>query len=273
MAKTELVETVADCELVSLNVDEYADNVLTVELNRPEQRNALNAQLRHELKTTFREIDTTNGVKGIILTGSEPAEAFAAGGDLKEIRDRTMLEQREALKRPRIYETVDSLSVPVIARITGYALGGGCELALAADIRVARSDAVFGLPEIKLGIFPGGGGTQRLPRLVGEGQAMRLILTGEFIDASEAYEIGLTDFLCEDTEELDTRVQKLADRLSKKSSIALETAKKAIQAGSRMELDEGIEYEAELFSTLFATGEKNEGVEAFLEDREPEWDY
>lgn len=270
---TELSEAADECESVSLRVDEFADDVVTVELDRPERRNALDAQLRAELKAVFGAIDETDGIKGVVVTGSEAADAFAAGGDVREIGERSMLEQREALKRPRVYETVDELSVPVIARITGYALGGGCELALAADIRVARSDAVFGLPEIDLGIFPGGGGTQRLPRLVGEGQAMRLILTGEFVEAPEAAEIGLVDLECEDTDALDDRVRELAEGLSGKSAIALETAKKAIRASSRMGLDDGIEYEAELFATLFATGEKNEGVAAFLEDREPEWEY
>lgn len=270
---TELSEAAVDCEYVSLHIDKYADDVVTVKLDRPERRNALDEQLRRELKTIFGEIDERSGIKGVVVTGSEAADAFAAGGDVREIGERSMLEQREALKRPRVYEAVDALSAPVIARITGYALGGGCELALASDIRVARSNAVLGLPEIKLGIFPGGGGTQRLPRLVGEGQAMRLILTGEFVDATEASEIGLVDFCCEDTEALDERVRELAEGLSNKSAIALETAKRAIRASSRMGLDDGIEYEAELFSTLFATGEKNEGVAAFLEDRDPEWSY
>lgn len=270
---TTIEETAAECEFIIIEPNGYTDDVVTVKLNRPTHQNALNTQLRRELKAVCSAIDDAKGIKGVVLTGSEKSETFAAGGDVREIQERTMLEQRQALKRPRIYETVDELSIPVIARITGYALGGGCELALSADIRVAHSNAVLGLPEINLGIIPGGGGTQRLPRLVGEGQAMRLILTGEFVDASEALEIGLIDFVCEDAIELDTRVSDLADGLAGKSSIALETAKKAIRASSRMSLEEGLEYEAELFAMLFATGEKNEGIDAFLEDRSPNWRY
>lgn len=273
MDATALTDTVDKAEFVMVTVDEYADDVVTVELDRPERRNALNAQLRRELKETLHAIEADNSYKGVIITGSEESATFGAGGDVREIRDRSMLEQREALKRPRVYETIDELSIPVIARLTGYALGGGCELALGADIRVAHADTTLGLPEINIGIVPGGGGTQRLPRLVGEGQAMRLILTGETIDATEAHDIGLVDFCCETTEELDARVERLAKGISEKSTIALETAKKAVHASSRMGVDEGLEYEAELFSMLFATGEKNEGVSAFLEDRDPEWEH
>lgn len=270
---TTIGETAKECEFVAIESNGYADGVVTVELNRPTHRNALNAQLRRGLKAVFGAISDVMGIKGVVLTGSEESGTFAAGGDVQEIRERTMLEQRQALKRPRIYETVDELSIPVIARITGYALGGGCELALSADIRIAHSDAVLGLPEINLGIMPGGGGTQRLLRLVGEGQAMRLILTGEYVDAPKALDIGLVDFVCEDTIELDARVSDLADELADKSSIALKAAKRAIRASSRMDLEDGMEYEAELFAMLFATGEKNGGVDAFLEERSPDWRY
>jgi len=158
----------------------------------------------------------------------------------------------------------------VIAVINSHALGGGCELIQACDVRIAHERAKIGQPEINLGIMPGGGGTQRLPRLVGEGTAMRLILSGELIDAAEAAEIGLVDEVYGD-EGFDDRVYELAGMMADKSPVALEFAKKAIEASSRMGLDQGIEYEAELFAQLFDRADKNEGIDAFFEDREPEW--
>jgi enoyl-CoA hydratase len=160
--------------------------------------------------------------------------------------------------------------MPVIARINGHALGGGCELIQACDIRIAHEDAKIGQPEINLGIMPGGGGTQRLPRLVGEGHAMRLILSGELIDADEAADIGLVDEVYGD-DSFDDRVYDLAESIAAKSPVALEFANKSVKAASRMDLEDGIEYEAELFAQLFTTDDKNEGIDAFFEDREPEW--
>lgn len=253
-----------DGETVRIDRDEY---VATVIIDRPEARNALNARVRDELKSAFDAIEDSDA-RVVVLTGAEEANAFVAGADVTELRDRDAVEQREASTRPRVYERVDDLSIPVIARINGHALGGGCELAQACDVRIAHSEAKLGQPEISLGIMPGGGATQRLPRLVGEGQAMRLILTGEIIDAHEASEIGLVDEL---PDNLDERVDELAAAMAEKSPIALELAKKAIRESSRMDLRDGIEYEAELFAQLFATEDKNEGIDAFLDDRDPEW--
>jgi enoyl-CoA hydratase len=177
---------------------------------------------------------------------------------------------RQAAKRPRVYELVEDLPVPVIARVNGHALGGGCELVQACDVRIAHEDAKLGQPEITLGIMPGGGATQRLPRLVGEGQAMKLILSGDLIDAAEAREIGLVEEVHGD-DSFDDRVYELAGSIADHSPVALEHAKKAVTAASRMDLAAGIEYEAELFAALFATEDKDEGIDAFLEDREPEW--
>lgn len=198
----------------------------------------------------------------LVLTGGEGSGAFVAGADVTEFQDRGLVEQREASERPRVYETVDDASIPVITRINGHALGGGCELAQACDVRIAEAGAKLGQPEINLGLIPGGGGTQRLARLVGEGQAMRLVLSGELIDAAEAKEIGLVD-------ELDDGVYDLASSMAEKSPIALEFAKKAVKASSRMGLEEELKYESELFVQLFATEDKDEGIGAFLEEREP----
>jgi enoyl-CoA hydratase len=263
------VESVAaDCETVDVAVDDRVAGVTTVTMNRPDARNALNATLRRELKRVFDAIEASD-TRVVVLTGADEARAFVAGADVTELRRRDMLAQREASKRPRVYEVVDDLRQPVIARLNGHALGGGCELAQACDVRVAHERAKLGQPEINLGIMPGGGGTQRLVRLVGEGQAMRLVLSGELISATEAADIGLVDEVHGDT--FDDRVYELAGAMADKSPVALEYAKQAIGAASRMNLDQGIDHEAELFVQLFAHGDKDEGIDAFLEDREPEW--
>ena len=259
----------ADCDHVAVTVDERADGVATVTLDRPDARNALNAQVRSELKRVCDALEASD-VRVVVLTGSEEAGAFVAGADVAELRDRGMFEQRAASARPRVYERVADLAQPVIARVNGHALGGGCELALACDVRIAHEDAKLGQPEITLGIMPGGGATQRLPRLVGEGQAMRLILSGELVDATEAKRIGLVDEACGD-DAFDERVNDLAGSMAANAPVALEHAKRAVKAAGRMDLDSGVEYEAELFAQLFATADKDEGIDAFLEERDPEW--
>jgi len=267
---TAVEETAADCETVSVAVGDRHEYVATVELSRPDARNALDGTLRADLKAVLGAVAESD-LRVLVLTGDDEGGAFVAGADVTELRERDALEQREASKRPRVYEVVDDLPIPVIARINGHALGGGCELALACDVRIAHEDAMLGQPEITLGIIPGGGATQRLPRLVGEGQAMRLICSGELVDAAEARDIGLVDVVGDD-ETFDDRVTDLAASMADRSPVALEFAKTAVRGASRMDLEAGIEYEAELFAQLFATGDKNEGIDAFLEDREPEWE-
>lgn len=258
-------------EVLSVEVGEHAERVATVAIERPDARNALNGQVRTELKDAVAAAEADDDVRVLVLTGGEGSGAFVAGADVTEFQDRGLVEQREASQRPRVYETVDDASIPVIARVNGHALGGGCELAQACDVRIAESGAKLGQPEINLGLIPGGGGTQRLTRLVGEGQAMRLVLSGELIDAAEAKEIGLVDDVY-DAEDLDEGVYDLAESMAEKSPIALEFGKKAVKAGSRMGLEEGLEYESELFVQLFATDDKDEGIGAFLEGREPEFE-
>ncbi|PSP54466.1 3-hydroxybutyryl-CoA dehydratase [Halobacteriales archaeon QS_1_67_19] len=260
----------AECETVDVAVGDRVEGVATVTLSRSDARNALNAQLRAELKDVLDAVEASD-VRVVVLTGSAESGAFVAGADVTELRERGPIEQREASKRPRVYEYVDDLEQPVIGAINGHALGGGCELAQACDTRIASEGAKLGQPEINLGIMPGGGGTQRLPRLVGEGQAMRLILSGELIDADEAKDIGLVDEVHPEGE-FEDAVYDLAGSMAEKSPLALEFAKKAVKASSRMDLEQGIEYEAELFAHLFASDDKDEGIDAFLEDREPEWD-
>ena len=257
-------------DLLSVDVGDQADHVATVAIERPDARNALNEQVRTELKDAVAAADADDNVRVLVLTGGDGSGSFVAGADVTEFRERGVVEQREASERPRVYETVDDASIPVIARINGHALGGGCELAQACDVRIAEAGSKLGQPEINLGIIPGGGGTQRLTRLVGEGQAMRLILSGELVDAEEAHEIGLVDEVLE-TDALDERVYDLAGKMAAKSPIALEFAKNAVKASSRMGLEEGLDYESQLFVQLFATDDKDEGIDAFLEGRDPEF--
>lgn len=255
-----------DCDFVRVDRD---DHVATVTIDRPDARNALNAQVRSELKTVAGRIAESD-VRVVVITGADEAKAFVAGADVSELRERGPLDQREASRRPRVYEAVANLPQPVIARINGHALGGGCELALACDVRIAHERAKLGQPEINLGIIPGGGGTQRLPRVVGLGQAMKLVLSGELLTATDAADIGLVEEVHDD-ETFDDRVTELAETMASHSPLALEVAKRAVRASAKMGLDDGIEYEVELFTQLFASEDKNEGIDAFFEDREPEW--
>lgn len=262
-------EVAADCETVAVSVGDRGEHVATVTLDRPDARNALNAQLRSELADVLTAIADSD-VRVVVLTGSAESEAFVAGADVRELRDRGPFEQRAASQRPRVYERVAQLPQPVIARVNGWALGGGCELALACDVRIAHEDATLGQPEITLGLIPGGGATQRLPRLVGAGQAMRLVLSGELLAAAEAADIGLVDEV-HAGDRFDDRVTELATRMAGHSPVALQLGKEAVRAAGRMDLADGIDYEAELFAALFGHDDVNEGIDAHLEDREPEW--
>lgn len=258
----------ADSEYVHVSLGDRIEGVATVTIDRPDARNALNAQVRRELTSVIRAIPESD-VRVLIITGSDEAKAFVAGADITEFRDRDALDQRKYSARPRVYDLVADCPIPVIARINGHALGGGCELALACDIRIAYTKAKLGQPEINLGIMPGGGATQRLPRLVGQGHALRLILTGEIIDAHAAASIGLVDEVYDDG--FDDRVYEIAELIATKSPIAIEFAKEAVKASERLSVPDGIDYETELFVQLFNTADKNEGIDAFFEDRDPEW--
>ncbi|QCJ48425.1 enoyl-CoA hydratase/isomerase family protein [Haloprofundus sp. MHR1] len=260
----------ADAEFVRARRGEYGEYALTVTIDRPDARNALNAQVRTELARVFDAVERDDEVRVVVLTGSDEAKAFVAGADVRELRERSAVEQHEASERPRIYETVAGCSKPVVARVNGHALGGGCELAQACDVRLAREDAKLGQPEINLGIIPGGGGTQRLTRLVGPGQARKLVLSGELVDGAEAAEIGLVEE-AHPADELDERVADLVGKMASKSPLALARAKEALRAATRMDLDSGLAYESELFVGLFDSHDKNEGIDAFLEGRDPEW--
>jgi enoyl-CoA hydratase len=273
----------AENEFVHAEVGGRGDGVATVTIDRPDARNALNATVREELTAVFDVVTSDDGVadeadhgadhesvRVVVLTGSDEARAFVAGADVTELRERSAVEQRAVSEFPRVYETVADCPYPVIARVNGHALGGGCELAQACDVRIARADAKLGQPEINLGLIPGGGGTQRLPRLVGEGQALKLILSGELVDAMEAERLGLVEEAV-DPDALDDRVDDLAAAMAAHSPLALRRAKEAVQSAAERPLRDGLEYERELFVGLFDSHDKNEGIDAFLEDRDPEW--
>lgn len=248
---------------------ETTDRVSTLTINRPEKRNALNQATRDEILQALDSLQSSAESRVLIVTGAGD-KAFIAGADIGEFDGRTPLTQRESMKGRSIYHAVEDFPKPVIAMINGFCLGGGMELALACDLRFASDSAKLGQPEINLGIIPGAGGTQRLTRLVGEGKAMELILTGDLIDAAIAKEIGLVNGVSA-AADLRDRVRALAARIAEKSPIALAMAKEAVKAASRSSLREGLDRETDLFCLTFGSEDKAEGVRAFLEKRKPEF--
>ena len=244
--------------------------VAIVTINRPEKRNALNIQTRAEGAAVLDELRADNSVRVVVLTGAGD-KAFIAGADIAEFAERTAIQQREVMLDRSLFNAIDGFPKPIIAMVNGYCLGGGCEVALACDLRIASDKASFGQPEINLGIIPGGGGTQRLTRLVGEGKSIEMILTGEIIDAPTAFAIGLVNHVVP-ADQLETRTMEIANRIAEKSPIALRLAKEAVKLASRSNLDEGLRREVDLFALVFSTEDKDEGVKAFLEKRKPEFE-
>jgi enoyl-CoA hydratase len=263
------VAVAANLETVDVMVGKRAKYVATITLDRPEAQNAMNPQLRGEIVTVLEAIEGSD-VRVVVLTGSDGSRSFASGADIEVMHDRSLTAQRTHMERPRIYENVESLRQPVIAQIDGHAFGGGCELALACDIRIAAETASLGFPEVSLGLIPGGGATQRLPRLIGEGRAMQLILSGDPIAASEASELGLVDIVIS-PDNVEACVTDLASSIAQNSPFAVALAKRSIQAGSHLGQEDGIDYEAELFLQAFAAADSTEGITAYLEERDPTW--
>lgn len=243
------------------------NRVAIITINRPDKRNALNIKTREEGAALLEELRNDDSVSVVVFTGAGD-KAFIAGADIAEFAGRTAMTQRDVMTGRSLFTALDTFPKPIIAMVNGYCLGGGCELALACDIRIASENASFGQPEINLGIIPGGGGTQRLTRLVGEGKAMELILTGEIIDAKTAFSIGLVNHVVP-ADQLEARTMEIANRIAEKGPIAVKLAKEAVKIASRSTLDEGLRREVDLFALCFSTEDKDEGVKAFLEKRKP----
>jgi enoyl-CoA hydratase len=248
---------------------EREGRVALLTVNRPDKLNALNEQVRDDTLAALAEIEHDEGVGVVVITGAGE-KSFIAGADIGEFAGRTPFDQRHAMRSPRVFDIMAAFPKPVIAMVNGFCLGGGCELALSCDLIVASEKARFGQPEINLGLIPGGGGTQRLPRRVGIGHAMRLILSGDMIGAAEAKEIGLADLVVPH-EELRAKTMELAQKMAGKSPLTLKVAKEAVRASQRLSIEDGIAYERDLFCLCFSTADKEEGVKAFLEKRPANW--
>lgn len=244
------------------------ERITSVTINRPKALNALNQDTLHELVECFEIIGKDESVRVVILTGAGD-KAFVAGADISAMRNMTILEAREfgALGH-KAMQTIENTPQTVIAAINGFALGGGCEISLACDIRYGAENAKFGQPEVKLGVVPGFGGTQRLPRIVGRGIAHELLVSGNMIDAEEALRIGLLNKVLP-ASELMPACEKLAKTIAAQGPTAVRLCKDAVRNGLQMDLNRGCAYEAELFAMCFASPEQAEGMGAFLEKRKP----
>jgi enoyl-CoA hydratase len=236
-------------------------------LNRPDVLNALSSELMDQLIAVFETWDRDPNVHVIVLAGSE--RAFAAGADIAEMANASLVEMNERNNLAR-WLRIKSIRKPIIAAVSGYALGGGCELAMHCDIIIASESAVFGQPEINIGVMPGAGGTQRLTRAIGKFKAMEMILNGRFMSAQEAFEAGLVTRVVSKEQYLDEAL-KLAHEIARRPPIALKMAKEAVLKADEMSLSEGLEYERKLFYALFATEDQKEGMKAFIEKRKPEF--
>ncbi|SEH13478.1 enoyl-CoA hydratase [Natronorubrum sediminis] len=249
---------------------ERREQIATITVNRPEKRNSMNVETRKELRAAFETAVDDDDVRAIVLRGAGEG-SFIAGGDIEAFSEYDLVDGLEygETHGQALYNYVADVPKPTIAAVDGYALGGGTEIALACDIRLATPDAVFGLPEITIGIIPGGGGTQRLVHAIGSGLARELILTGRTVDADEADEIGLANHVYPD-EAFDDEVRKLATQLASRAPIAQQLAKEAMDRS--LNIEAGLDFERLASALLFATDDQKEGAEAFLEGREPEFD-
>ncbi|WP_260703913.1 enoyl-CoA hydratase/isomerase family protein [Edaphobacter flagellatus] len=251
-------------------VCEVSDHIATVRINRPHVLNALNAQVFDHLRDLFMVLAKDPSVRVILLTG-EGAKAFAAGADIKELTTTNRVTGRAlSRKGTNIFRQIETCGKPVIALINGFALGGGCELAMACTMRIASENATLGQPEVKLGLIPGYGGTQRLPRLVGSSAALKLLLTGEIISAQEALRIGLVDEVVA-VDQLLERGQELARAILSMAPLAVTGCLEAVYRGAERDLENALRIETGIFGRLCGTADKAEGTKAFLEKRHPVW--
>jgi enoyl-CoA hydratase/carnithine racemase len=249
---------------------EKKNGIAYVTLNRPKVLNALNTPTWRDLRTAFEDARDNDTVRGVILTGAGD-KAFIAGADISELAQAGAFQAEESSRFGQgVLELIENLGKPVVAAINGFALGGGCETAMACTIRIAVERAKFGQPEVKLGLLPGGGGTQRLPRLVGKGRALQLILSGEMIDAQEAYRIGLVNEVVS-AANLMARAETILKQISANAPIAIKFALAATNKGLDTSQSEGFALEASYFGICAATDDKKEGTSAFLEKRAPQF--
>ena len=241
-----------------------------VTLNRPKVLNALNQRTWENLRTALEDARDDAQVRGVILTGAGD-KAFIAGADISELSHVTAIEaEKSSTYGQEVLNLVENLGKPVIAAVNGFALGGGCETAMACTIRVASEHAKFGQPEVTLGLIPGGGGTQRLPRLIGKGRALQIILSGEMISAQEAFRIGLVNEVVP-AAELTTRAEAILKRIFSNAPVAVKYSLEAVNKGMETSQAEGLSLEASLFGLCAGTEDKKEGTSAFLEKRKPQF--
>lgn len=251
-------------EVVLKRIDGH---VATLTINRPDKLNALNIETRSRMVQELDELAKNDDIRVVVITGAGD-KAFIAGADISEFEGRSPVDQYRVMTDSSVFLAVDRFPKPTIAAINGFCLGGGCELAMACDIRIASEKAKLGQPEINLGLLPGGGGTQRLPRLVGMGAAFKLLYTGDFIRADEALRIGLVDEVVP-AGDVAARAKELAEAIAAKSPVALRLIKQAVRTSMRTPLDEGLRQEVSLFALAFASEDMKEGVDAFLNKRKP----
>ena len=242
--------------------------VAVIQIDRPQKKNSLNTELRHEMEAVLKEIANDRAIKAVVLTGGE--EIFCAGADISEIEGTASAEDAytHAREFQILFDQLETLPQPVVAAVSGYALGGGCELALACDFRVASETARFGLPEIKIGAFPGGGGTQRLPRLIGAAKAKEMILIGDPITAEQALAVGLVMRVTPKAKLME-EAHAFAAKLASLPRLALQASKMLINRSQEMDLTSGLELEARTFGGIAHTHDLAEGTKAFMEKRKP----
>ncbi|MBL7786873.1 MAG: enoyl-CoA hydratase/isomerase family protein [Chitinophagales bacterium] len=246
----------------------HLPHIALIQLNRPKELNALNLQLMGELRDALRSLDADTDVRVIVLTGNE--RAFAAGADIKEMAGRTAIDMFN-VDQFTTWDTIKKTKKPIIAAVSGFALGGGCELAMLCDMIIASESAQFGQPEIKIGTMPGAGGTQRLTRAVGKQWAMEMVLTGQFMSAEKAYQAGLVNRVVP-VELYLQEALKLAQQIAQMSPIAVKLAKESVLQAFNSHLDEGLAFERKNFYLTFASNDQKEGMTAFVEKRAPRFE-
>ena len=245
----------------------FEKHIALIQLNRPNDLNALNLQMMGELRDALKQMDTDDNVRVIIITGNE--KAFAAGADIKEMADKSTIEMWQ-IDQFSTWDQIRRTKKPMIAAVSGFALGGGCELAMTSDMIVASETAKFGQPEIKIGITPGAGGTQRLTKAIGKARAMEMILTGKFMTAQEALDHGLINKIVPAELYLEEAVA-LAREIAKMSPVATQLAKESINRSFETQLDEGLTFERKNFYLAFSSDDQKEGMKAFIEKRKPDY--